>query len=395
MPNAPLTCLDLWIKAGSLYEEKGEEGLAHFLEHMVFKGGENLKEGDFDRQIEALGGSSNAATGFDDVHFHVLIPPEAIEQALDLLLNLVLTPSFDSKAYEIEREVVLEEIAQHNDQQDEKIFQKLLELCWKDHAYGRPILGYKESLVKSNPKTMRGFHNRCYSSDNFVLSIAGNLPNGIEDIVQKSQLSTVEQSSIKSQANPKIKKIPFHKGRTEIEFDRIETSRIIMAWPFSSAKYQSFVIGADIATSLLAEGRRSRLVKHLREELQIVDSIEMDITILENGGLVILEASCKEENLSYVEAEIHNLLKESIEKPIKEKELKRAKKLVSNSLCFSLELSSNVAAIAGSQALWGRHQPLLSQLDLINYWNKDKIKDEIFSLFQPSDSCILIANPKK
>ena len=89
MPDAPLTCLDLWCKAGSSSEQKGEEGLAHFLEHMVFKGSSQMEAGEFDRKIEALGGSSNAATGFDDVHFHVLVPPTAARAALDLLLNLV------------------------------------------------------------------------------------------------------------------------------------------------------------------------------------------------------------------------------------------------------------------------------------------------------------------
>ena len=73
IPEAPLTCFDFWCKAGSSFEGNGEEGLAHFLEHMVFKGSKNLEAGEFDRKIEELGGSSNAATGLDDVHFYVLI----------------------------------------------------------------------------------------------------------------------------------------------------------------------------------------------------------------------------------------------------------------------------------------------------------------------------------
>ena len=95
LPEAPLTCIDLWCKAGSAYEREGEEGIAHFLEHMIFKGSSKLKAGEFDLRIEALGGSSNAATGLDDVHFYVLVPPETIEEALNLLINLVLSPAID------------------------------------------------------------------------------------------------------------------------------------------------------------------------------------------------------------------------------------------------------------------------------------------------------------
>ena len=125
MPDADLTCLDFWCRGGSTFEDHGEEGLAHFLEHMVFKGSATLQAGEFDRRIEALGGSSNAATGFDDVHFHVLVPSSCAQNALDLLLDLVLNPALREDAYGMERDVVLEEIAQYRDQPDEQVFQTL------------------------------------------------------------------------------------------------------------------------------------------------------------------------------------------------------------------------------------------------------------------------------
>ena len=126
IPEAVLTCLDFWCKAGSAFEQPGEEGLAHFLEHMVFKGSQRLEAGAFDLRVEALGGSSNAATGFDDVHFHVLVPPDGAQEALELLLDLVLEPALRADAYAMERDVVLEEIAQYRDQPDEQVVQQLL-----------------------------------------------------------------------------------------------------------------------------------------------------------------------------------------------------------------------------------------------------------------------------
>ena len=98
--QSTLTCIDFWCKGGSLYEMKDEEGMAHFLEHMIFKGSKNLKEGEFDLKIESLGGSSNAATGLDDVHYHVLVPPEKIEEGLNLILELLLFPKFEKEAFE-------------------------------------------------------------------------------------------------------------------------------------------------------------------------------------------------------------------------------------------------------------------------------------------------------
>ena len=173
MPDAPLTCLDLWCRAGSASEQPGEEGMAHFLEHMVFKGSERLAAGAFDEAIEALGGSSNAATGFDDVHFHVLTPPDRAREALDLLLELVLQPSLEPDGFNTERGVVLEEIAQYADQPNEQVLQLLLSKGCDQHPYGRPILGTPRSLEAMTPGAMRAFHQRQYRGSNCCLAMAG------------------------------------------------------------------------------------------------------------------------------------------------------------------------------------------------------------------------------
>ena len=117
----------------------------------------------------------------------------------------------------------------------------------------------------------------------------------------------------------------------------------------------------------------------------------MDVTVLEQGSLVLLEAFCREEDLESVEKEIHKILKQSITRPINEMEIKRAHQLVKNGLCFSLETSSQVANLAGSQTLWRRYQPLLAPLKLMNSWTDYRLQKEVFTLIQPELSCTLIA----
>ena len=393
MPDAPLTCLDLWCKAGSSSEQKGEEGLAHFLEHMVFKGSSQMEAGEFDRKIEALGGSSNAATGFDDVHFHVLVPPTAARAALDLLLNLVLTPALRSEAYAMERDVVLEEIAQYRDQPDDQVLQQLLEACCADHPYGRAILGFEASLKKSTPEQMREFHSRRYRGPNCCLAIAGAIPIGLEEILNNSRLAELNHQTMED-IDPAISPtLSFQKGRREIQVPRLESTRLLMTWPMPPASNQEMVMGADLATTLLAEGRRSRLVHHLREELQIVESIDMDVTVLEQGSLVLLEACCNEKQLDRVEKEIHHLLQTSLESTPKNQEIERASQLVSNGLCFSLEAPSQVAGLAGNQALWNRPQSLLAPLDHLSAWTPTRLLEQMLPLLQPERSFTLVARP--
>ena len=395
VPDAPLTCIDLWCKGGSSFEKKGEEGIAHFLEHMIFKGSNKLREGEFDKEIETLSGSSNAATGLDDVHYYVLVPPKGVKTAIDLLTNIVLAPSLDINQYSLEKEVVLEEIAQHKDQPDDQIMQCLLENCWPMHAYGRSILGLEDSLNKSQPESMRDFHERQYKPENLALSIVGYIPKDIEKIITNTDLTTSKKVSKERLPLENLIKPDFQPGRKEIEVSRLESARITMAWELPPAKNQQFLMGADIATSILAEGRRSRLVHHLREELQIVESIDMGISVLEQGSLFLLEACCEEQNLSKVENEIHSIFIDCIKNPSLPKEVERAKQLVRNSICFGLELPSQIAAISASQILWGRHQSLLEPLNFIDLWESSNLQTSLFSELEPSKSFTLIARQKK
>ncbi len=394
MPDAPLTCIDIWLKAGSSYEQGGEEGIAHFLEHMIFKGSSKINEGEFDKRIEALGGSSNAATGLDDVHYYVLLPPKAVSKGIELLTNLVLSPSLEEIPFELEREVVLEEISQHQDQPEEIIFQSLLKNCWPNHSYGRSILGIKEVLIASNRFDMRAFHNRLYQPENIALGIAGFIPNDIEKILEQNEISKIKSVELTSSNKSEERVLHFKSGRKEIEVPRLESARITMAWPLAKASNQEELMGADLATSILAEGRRSKLVHHLRETLQIVESIDMDITSLEQGGLFLLEASCLVQNVQKVENEIKNILVDSFERETTDFQITRAKELVKNSICFGLELPSQIAAISTSQILWDRHQCLLEPIKYIDFWNKSNLRTEIFSKIQPNDSFTLIALPK-
>ena len=360
---------------------------------MIFKGSRKLQAGEFDKQIEALGGSSNAATGLDDVHYYVLIPPKELTKAIDLLLNIVLTPSLQKEQYSLERAVVLEEMAQYQDQPEEQIFQALLENCWPGHPYGRSILGFEQSLISSKPEDMNFFHLRRYQPENISLSIAGFIPKNIQLLLQNSDLSKLKKFTPNKTTAKQV--LSFRLGRKEIEVPRLESARILMAWSLPPADDQLMIMGADLATTLLAEGRTSRLVNHLRENLKIVESVEMEITSLEQGGLIILEAFCLVENLETVEKEINKILKELLRNSPPIKEVEKAKQMVRNSLCYSLELPSQIAGINASQALWGRHQSLLKPLEHLKYWESCNIQQEIFKVLQPENNFTLIAKPNK
>ncbi len=390
LPQAPVVCLDLWCRAGSAWETSAESGLAHFLEHMVFKGSQHLDAGEFDLKVEALGGNSNAATGFDDVHYHVLIPPAAAPQAMELLLDLVLQPRLDDDDFAMERQVVLEELAQSEDQPEEVAFQELLRQACGNHAYGLPILGRREALEAHTTDAMAAFHRRHYRADRCCLSVAGPLAGlDLERHLRESPLAALAPSD----HNSAVPVLQLQPGKQRIELARLEAARLLMAWQLPGAADQDSVMGGDLITTLLAEGRRSRLVEQLRERLRLVESIDLDLNVLESGCLVLLEAVCEPEQLDAVEQQVRQVLLELIDTSPSEAELDRAKRLVGNGYRFSLEVAGSVAAMVGNSQLWGRRHNLQRPLEWLEGWSTERLSQEVIPLLHPDRAYCLQAVP--
>jgi zinc protease len=395
LPEAPLVCLEFWCRAGSVYEAPGERGLAHFLEHMVFKGSAALEPGEFDRRIEALGGSSNAATGFDDVHYHVLIPPQDAPEALELLLDLVLNPRLEAGAFDLERQVVLEELAQSEDQPEEVALQRLLSAGCPGHAYGRPILGERSALLAQTPELMAGFHRRHYTAERCLLTLSGCLdPRAAHTLALQERLAASPLARLRSAgAEPALPPLAVQPGVHRLELPRLESARLLMLWSLPPAADLHGVMAADLLTSLLAEGRRSRLVERLREQLRLVESIDLDLHVLEGGSVALLEAIAEPEDLPAIRTEIEAVLAELGEAPIPAPEWQRAQRLVANGYRFGLESAAGVAAVLSSTHLWNHPAALEAPLLELERWDPRSLVREALPLLAPERACLLEAVP--
>ena len=390
LADSPLVCLDFWCRAGSVFEAPGESGMAHFLEHMVFKGSERLGPGEFDLRIEAMGGNSNAATGFDDVHYHVLIPPEAAADALDLLLDLVLHPRLDRDAFVMERQVVLEELAQSEDQPDEIALQQLLRLGCPGHAYGEPILGQRELLLAQTPEAMAGFHQRLYGANRCVLALSGAVePAALGDRLERSALAGLP-AVLEPASRPPLAVQP---GEHRLAVPRLESARLLMLWGLPPAADLHGVMGADLLTTVLAEGRRSRLVERLREQLRIVESVDLDLHVMESGSFALLEAICEPDELPAVRQAIAEVWSQLQQDGLPDVEWQRAQRLVANGYRFGLEAAGGVAGLIGNNRLWGRRHGLAQPLEDIERWDRQELVRRTLPLLDPAAACVLEAVP--
>ncbi len=391
----PLICIDFWFKAGSAFEESDRGGTAHFLEHMIFKGSNKLMPGEFDYKIESLGGMSNASTGYDDSHYYVLIPENNFKESLALLTNIVLSPSINIHEFEKEKSVVIDEIKQQNDQPDERLYNYFLSRVWKDNNYGKTILGTEKNLQSLKKADLEKFHKSFYKKNNFCIAIAGNLSEKTFEIYLENKFSYLDPDETSKIKNNDKSIVVASTGREEIYFKNIELSRIFIAWSIPSLKNQKMNIGFEILASILCVGRNSRLVKSLKEESNLVESIYVDVNGGEFGSLLVIEACCDKINLKNVEEEINETIQEVIScKNLTLNEIRKAINIVKSNYIFNLETSTQLTSFFGNELLWGRKNTLNDLNNHLDYWNNINNFKEIINYLSRNKFTLIASTGK-
>ena len=366
----PLICIDFWFKAGAAFEDSDKNGTAHFLEHMIFKGSSKIMPGEFDLKIESLGGISNASTSYDDVHFYVLVPKNNFKESLALLTNIVLSPEINNDEFEKEKSVVIDEIKQQNDQPDEKLFNYFLKRVWFNKKYGKTILGTEKDIQSLGITDLKKFHKKFYKKQNLCIAIAGNLSKKVYEEYYKNDFSFLDEEETTKIKNLNILNVITRTGREEIIFNNIEFSRIYMAWSIPTLKNQRINIGFEILASILSSGKNSRLVKVLKEDKNLVQSLYVDVNAGELGGLLIIEACCDKVDLKNVEEEINKIIQEIINcKNLTIDELKKSVNLVKSNYIFNLETATQLASYFGNELLWGRKNSIKNLLHYLDHWS--------------------------
>lgn len=347
LPATPVVVADIWVKAGASVEPVGWTGMAHFLEHMIFKGTATQKPGEFDWAIETRGGYANAATSHDYAHFFINTADRYLEDSLPLLADLLLHPAIPDDEFLRERDVVVEEIRGCYDNPDWLGFQSLSENVYQRHPYGHSILGTQEQLMELTPQQMRSFHATQYQPENMTVVIVGACD-------RKSALNLVQESfqnfphpgncpQINPDAEPPITEI----RRQEVYLPRIEQARLLMAWIGPGVEQLSDAYGLDLLSVVLADGRSSRLVRELREELQLVQGIGSSFSLQRDSSLFTISACLEPQYLEQVEELICSHLLKLHQTPISSTELRRCQRLLSHDYIFSTEAASQLAGLYG------------------------------------------------
>ena len=355
--------LSLWLNVGSAIEANAINGMAHFLEHMVFKGSQQLSIGEFERQIEARGAVTNAATSQDYTQYYITTAPKDFASLAPLQIDVVLNCLIPDEAFELERLVVLEEIRRSDDNPNRRTFQRAIETAFDQLPYRRPVLGTVEVISQLSPQQMRDFHATWYQPQSITAVAVGNLPEEeLIEIVETGFTAASTSHPSGQQPSTRASEPPFTEiVRREFVDDSLQQARLMMLWRVPGLNQLSDTYALDVLAAILASGRTSRLKADLREQRSLVTQISASNMTQRLQGTFYISAQLPVENLEIVEAAIADHSHKLQTEPILESEIARIGTQVANRFIFSNETPSDRANLYGYyQSMLGSLEPALN-----------------------------------
>ncbi|MFN6570489.1 pitrilysin family protein [Dendronalium sp. ChiSLP03b] len=396
--------LSLWIKVGSAVESDAINGMAHFLEHMIFKGTERLASGEFERRIEERGAVTNAATSQDYTHYYITTAPKDFAELAPLQIDVVFNASIPDDAFERERFVVIEEIKRSDDNPRRRTFRRAMETAFDNLPYRRPVLGPEAVIAQLKAQQMRDFHASWYQPHSITAVAVGNLPEEelIAIIAEKFTQTINTPNSCTDAINrvctahsaPKPEPAFTEIVRREFVDESLQQARIVMVWRVPGLNQLEQTYGLDVLAGILGHGRTSRLVQDLREERGLVSSISVSNMSNLLQGTFYISAKCEVENLPAVENAIAQHMSRLQTELISEKEIERVRRRVANRFIFGNETPSDRAGLYGYyQSLVGDLEPAFNYPAYIQAQNATDLMQAANQYLDPDAYGVVVMKP--
>ncbi|MEH2140783.1 M16 family metallopeptidase [Nostoc sp.] len=397
--------LNVWIKVGSAVEPDAINGMAHFLEHMIFKGTERLASGEFERRIEERGAVTNAATSQDYTHYYITTAPKDFAELAPLQIDVVSNASIPDDAFERERLVVLEEIRRSEDNPQRRTFRRVMETAFTELPYRRPVLGPESVIAELKPQQMRDFHTSWYQPQSITAVAVGNLP--VEELIATvaegfTKLSTdaINRVSPHSPVQTRLiaslpPELPFTEiVRREFIDESLQQARLVMVWRVPGMTQLDCTYGLDVLAGILGHGRTSRLVRDLREERGLVSSISVSNMSNQLQGTFYISAKCAVENLAEVEDAIAQHIRKVQTELVTESEIARVRRRVANRFIFSNETPSDRSGLYGYyHSLLGDLEPAFNYPDYIQSQDATDLMQAAKEYLSPNAYGVVVVKP--
>ncbi len=341
--------IGVWLTRGSRHETAERGGIAHFVEHMLFKGTATRSAEDIAQAIDSIGGQLDAFTAKEYASYYIKVLDEHLPLAIDILSDIVRNPAFSPDDIEREKKVVIEEIKMVEDTPDDLVHELFTQGFWENHPLGRPILGTKETVESFDVDLLRGYFENAYTAPNLIVSAVGNLEHArVRALVEEKFGSVVPTGEAFREQPPKV--VP----KILIRNKELEQSHVCLgasSYPQNhDDRYSSYVLN-----TLLGGSMSSRLFQNVREKRGLAYAVFSGLSAYRDAGSFTIYAGCSNEAVGQVIDLVVDELRGVKQTPVPDAELRRAKDHLKGSLMLSLEnTASRMSHLARQEIYFDR-----------------------------------------
>jgi predicted Zn-dependent peptidase len=377
MPHVRSVSVGIWIGSGSRRESAEQNGLSHFIEHMLFKGTSKRSAEDIARSVDSIGGNLDAFTAKELVCFNTKVLDEHLSQAFDVLADLVLHPMFREEDIEKEKGVILEELKMEADSPDYLVHEIFSSNFWKDHPLGKPILGTRETVKKYDRAMVQSYYSSIYAPANMIITAAGNLSHERMVALVREHFEDVAPGEPLG-ADP----VPGTHARIALRNKKaLEQVHMCLGVPSYPLPHEER-FACYVMNTLLGGGMSSRLFQNIRERQGLAYAVFSELNPYRDTGCLSIYAGTSIESAPKVVQSILKEFRQLKQETVNDEELRRAKDHLKGSLMLSLESTgSRMSNLARQEMYFARFftlDELVESIELVTAADVQRIAQTFF-----------------
>jgi predicted Zn-dependent peptidase len=376
MPHVRSVSIGVWLARGSRHEPVEQSGIAHFVEHMLFKGTSTRTAEDIAQTIDSIGGQMDAFTAKEYASYYIKVLDEHLPLAVDVLSDIVMRPALSPEDIQREKKVVLEEIKMVEDTPDDLVHELFTERFWRNHPLGRPILGTRETVESLDAEGLRRYFSGAYASPNLIIVAVGNVEHQqVRDLLWRYF------EGLPSSSEPVVDKPPRVVPDVLIRSKELEQTHVCLGTngyrQDHADRYASYVLNTVLGGSM-----SSRLFQNVREKRGLAYAVFSGLSAYRDAGSVTIYAGCANNAVSELVDVVIAELRRLKEEALPEAELRRAKDHLKGSLMLNLEsTSSRMSHLARQEIYFDRQFGLDETLAGVERVSSDDVQRVSRDLF--------------
>jgi zinc protease len=387
--SLPVVAINVVVRAGSRCENSENNGISHFLEHMIFRSARSGGGDTLGAAIEAVGGMVNGGTLRDFTHFSAVVPKARLDLALNALAGAVLHPTFDSRMIVAERSVLVHEAQQLADQPHAAIWDLAFSTAYGAHPYGLPIGGSDVSLIGLDATKLEPFYRKWYASGNASIIIVGD----VDPDAARSAVARVFSGWSQGTAEPPAPAPLAEDGRERVEARAVPAASAVMGFVAAGMARPRDVCAMDLLYTILGEGYTSRLRRAL-VDTKLADEVNINFLTQQLPALFGIEVACAPQRLDEVRRALEREVARLGAEPIPEQELARAKDRLARGYALTNETFEEEADTLGFYDAIGTYGFALDYLDTVRSLTGAELQTAASSYLNPKRSIWVAIVPK-